>query len=72
MIFNNIPKTQLQELIGQSVLDRLEKIIPVLKGDDTDPNEIYRKETLVKIFSSFSNSNLFRDKDFFKGLKQLQ
>jgi len=68
MIFNNIPKTQLQELIGQSVLDRLEKIIPVLKGDDTDPNEIYRKETLVKIFSSFSNSNLFRDKDFFKGL----
>lgn len=68
MIFNNIPKPKLQELIGQSVLDRLENIIPVLKGDETDPNEIYRKETLVKIFSSFSNSNLFRDKVFFKGL----
>lgn len=68
MIFNNIPKPKLQELIGETVLDRLEKIIPVLKGDETDPNEIYRKETLVKIFSSFSNSSLFRDKIFFKGL----
>ena len=68
MIFNNIPKPKLQKLIGQSVLDRLQSIIPVLKGDETDPNEIYRKETLVKIFSSFSNSNLFRDKIFFKEL----
>lgn len=68
MIFHNIPKPKLQELIGQSVLDRLENIIPVLKGDETDPNEIYRKETLVKIFSSFSNSNLFRDKVFLKEL----
>jgi DNA repair protein RadD len=68
MIFNNLPKQKLQELIGQSVLDRLENIIPVLKGDETDPNEIYRKETLVKIFSSFSNSTLFKDKTFLKGL----
>lgn len=68
MIFNNIPKQRLQELIGQSVLDRLENIIPALKGDEIDPNEIYRKETLVKIFSSFSNSNLFNDTAFLKGL----
>ncbi|MEQ8470613.1 MAG: DEAD/DEAH box helicase [Marinoscillum sp.] len=68
MIFNNLTKPKLQELISESVLDRLERIIPVIKGDATDPNEIYRKDTLVKIFTSFSNSNLFRDRAFLSEL----
>ncbi|MBF0239796.1 MAG: DEAD/DEAH box helicase [SAR324 cluster bacterium] len=68
MIFNHLTKSKLQEMIGQSVLDKLEKIIPALRGNDTDPNEIYRKETLVMIFSSFSKSSIFRDKVFFNEL----
>ncbi|MEQ8552136.1 MAG: DEAD/DEAH box helicase [Cyclobacteriaceae bacterium] len=68
MLFNNLTKSKLQDLIGQSVLDRLERIIPVIKGDKTDPNEIYRKETLVKIFSSFSNSTLFKNQEFLREL----
>ncbi|KYG84186.1 hypothetical protein AWW67_03495 [Roseivirga seohaensis] len=68
MLFSNLTKPKLQELISESVLDRLERIIPVIKGDATDPNEIYRKDTLVKIFTSFSNSNLFKDKGFLSEL----
>ncbi len=68
MIFTHLTKPKLQELIGQTVLDRLERIIPVIKGDETDPNEIYRKDTLVKIFTSFSNSTLFKNKEFFEEL----
>ncbi|MEQ8925008.1 MAG: DEAD/DEAH box helicase family protein [Fulvivirga sp.] len=64
MIFQHLTKPKLQQLIGTSVLDRLERIIPVIKGEATDPNEIYRKDTLVKIFSSFSNSSLFKNKEF--------
>jgi DNA repair protein RadD len=68
MLFNQLPKKELQHLIGQDVLDRLENIIPVISEDNIDENEIYRKETLVKIFSSFSNSTLFKNKKLFKNI----
>ncbi len=67
MVLKHLSSSILQNKIGESVLERLEMLLPAISVD-LDPTDIYRKETLVKILGSFSNETLFKDKQFFTTL----
>lgn len=56
---------ELQELVGDSTLDRLKNIIPYIPNTSIDhPSEIYEKRHLIKIFLSFSGQDSLSKKKF--------
>jgi len=44
---------ELQAFIGSATLDRLEAIVPALRGDSVEPEDVFRKATLCAIFDAF-------------------
>lgn len=64
MILSNLSKSFLQESIGPDILDQLENILPSLNSEKYDPNLIYKKDTLIKIFLSFYNYKIMQSEKF--------
>lgn len=62
-IWGALGKSALQDLIGSSVIDRLESILPGLVKD-YDEALLYTKEGLIKVFDSFFGAAALLDKDF--------
>lgn len=62
-IWGSLGKPRLQQLIGVDVLDRLEKLLPILDCKIT-PDSIYTKEGLISIFEAFSGASKLEDKSF--------
>lgn len=56
---------ELQELVGNETLDRLKAIVPYIPNSGIEhPNDIYEKNSLVKIFLSFAGQDCFFQKEF--------
>lgn len=56
---------ELQELVGEDLLDRLKIILPYVPNSGLGhPNDIYEREYLVKIFSSFSGQDILSEREF--------
>jgi len=66
-LFENLGMSDLQGLIGEERLKKLEELIPGILQDQT-PEDIYLKRNLLKIFESFSGADLLRNKKFRKEL----
>lgn len=64
MILRHLSSSNLQRFVGGDLISRLEVVLPGLLPGDFDPTTIYKKDTLLKILSSFSPSQRFRDKEF--------
>lgn len=63
-IWKNLGKHRLQELIGKTQLDRLERLLPGFRKGQFDLNEMYSSDGLTKIFDAFYGSKKLIDKDF--------
>ena len=65
MIINKLSTQELQDLIGVSILDRLKDILPSLPESGIEnPNDVYEKAFLIKIFLSFQGQDSFLKKNF--------
>lgn len=64
MIFRYLSKADLQNIVGNDLLSRLEGLLPILAPDQSDPTVLYSKEYLIKILSAFSSSRKMKDKSF--------
>ena len=65
----NLPLRELQSLIGEGTLERLERIIPYISDSAIKhPSDIYKHRNLVKIYFSFSGQDSFYSKQFRKSL----
>jgi DNA repair protein RadD len=67
-IWKVFSKEELQDLIGLSTLERLERLIPALVKDTTDPDLIYYKDTLCQIFDAFTGPEAITNSQFRKRL----
>lgn len=67
-IWKNLGKPELQRLIGEKHLERLEVLLPGLRKGDFSYNEMYSIDGLTKIFDAFFGSQYLQDKDFRKSL----
>ncbi len=56
--------SDLQDLIGIDLLDRLETLLPIIDSEEGDPTVIYKRSNLIKIFSSFLTTERLKDKKF--------
>lgn len=65
-IWKKLGKPKLQQLIGPSQLERLEKLLPGLRKGDFDPNEMYSIDGLTKVFDAFYGNQFLLDKGFRK------
>ena len=63
MILKYLSSSAIQSEIGEAVLSRLETLLPAI-SIDIDATDVYNKDTLVKILTSFSTESLFKKKDF--------
>ncbi len=64
MIWKRLSRDYLQKAIGENILQSLEIIIPSLQSENIQPQEIYRKKNLTKIFEAFTNAQVFKEKQF--------
>jgi DNA repair protein RadD len=62
-IWKVFSKSELQDLIGSSTLDRLVHLIPAIAADN-EPDSIYYKETLAKVFDAFAGPDAIADRLF--------
>lgn len=62
-IWGALGKSTLQDLIGPSVIERLEHILPGLVKD-YDDNLLHTKDGLIKVFDSFFGASALLQKDF--------
>lgn len=63
MLWQHLGKKELQELIGDSILDQLESILPALDSETTDdPSTIFNKSNLIKIVDAFQGGNVCKNK----------
>jgi DNA repair protein RadD len=62
-IWGALGKSALQDLIGSSVIDRLESILPGLVKD-YDNGLLFTKEGLIKVFDAFFGAASLLDKEF--------
>ena len=61
-LWQYLGKKELQELIGDSILDQLESILPALESDSLDdPSSIFNKNNLVKIVEAFQGGNICKN-----------
>lgn len=63
-IWKNLGKPELQRLIGEKHLERLEMLLPALRKGDFDHNEMYSLDGLTKIFDAFFGNQYILDKKF--------
>lgn len=47
-----------------SLMERLEKLIPAVSGEDFDPAKLYTKKQLIKIFNAFLDGKMIRNRSF--------
>jgi DNA repair protein RadD len=66
-IWSILGKARLQELIGETVLARLEKLLPAL-NPDFDQNKIYSSEGLAQVFEAFAGASALEKSEFRKEL----
>jgi superfamily II DNA or RNA helicase len=60
MSFKKFPVSRLENLIGDKILKKVEKILPIF--DSTlDTDKIYQKNNLIKVLYAFFDSNDFKD-----------
>jgi DNA repair protein RadD len=57
-------KAQLQQLIGENLITRLEYLLPALHPNTFNSDAIYSQENLAGIFESFRGAQALRDKKF--------
>ena len=57
-------KAQLQKLIGDSLIGRLEYLLPALRPESFDTDTIYTTDNLTGIFESFKGAQALRDRKF--------
>jgi superfamily II DNA or RNA helicase len=55
---------RLQALIGESVLERLETLLPALRPNDMNPDKIYSRAGLTQIFEAFAGAALLEKAAF--------
>lgn len=66
-MIDRLPIQELQNLVGEKTLSRLEKIIHFIpQSGIRHPNDIYEKKVLVQVFLSFSGQDLFLKSEFRK------
>src|SRR5574340_478864 len=64
-IWKVFSKAELQDLIGNSTLDRLVQLIPALSAN-VEPDSIYYADTLAKIFDAFAGPDAIAQASFRK------
>jgi DNA repair protein RadD len=57
-------KARLQQLIGEKVLERLETLLPTLRPDELNPDQIYSHAGLTQIFEAFAGAAMLEKRDF--------
>lgn len=62
-IWKVFSKAELQALISPQTLDRLVQLIPAI-ASNTEPDSIYYKDTLAKIFDAFAGPDAIADRTF--------
>ncbi len=67
-IWKVFSKEELQDLIGLTTLERLERLIPALVKGSADPDLIYYKDTLSQIFDAFTGPEAITNNQFRKRL----
>jgi len=61
----DLPVRELESLVGENTLQRLEGIIPFIPESGVrDPNDIYKSKYLEKIFLAFAGQDALSKKDF--------
>ena len=63
-IWKNFPSDKLQKLIGESQLINISQILPMINNEEFNENQIYKKNTLAKIFEAFSGADNLLKKKF--------
>jgi len=63
-LWSGMGKAALQQYIGEELLERLECLLPALQPKDFDTDTIYKKDSLTKIFESFTAHTLIDSKEF--------
>jgi len=71
MSFRNFGKFELEKKIGSDLLERLKETLPYIDSN-IDESSLYSTKNLEKIFISFSDSSVFKDKEFRKNYLLLQ
>jgi superfamily II DNA or RNA helicase len=71
MSFRNLGKFDLEKRIGTELLERLKELLPYVDSN-IDEDSLYHTRNLEKIFTSFSDSKIFKDKEFRKKYLLLQ
>ena len=60
----------LQKYIGENILNQLSFFLPLLRKDNFNESNIYKKKNLSLIFNSFSGPDLLEKKKFRNGLRK--
>ena len=63
-IWKNFPSDKLQKLIGESQLKNISEILPLINNEEFNENQIYKKNTLARIFEAFSGADKLLKKKF--------
>lgn len=63
MIWSCLGKKELQEFIGEDILNQLEEVQGALDNGTSVSNDIYAKSNLIKIFSSFVTVEFFKSRE---------
>ena len=63
-IWKNFPSDKLQKLIGESQLINISQILPLINNEEFNENQIYKKNTLARIFEAFSGADKLLKKKF--------
>ena len=64
MIWDNLSNSNLQKLIGDTLLTNLEETLPyIIDNDVLEPFDINRRNILIKIVSAFINKSFFRNEN---------
>lgn len=64
--WRNFSSDVLQNYIGNNTLEQLRYYLPLLRSNEFNEHDIYKKNNLAKIFNSFSGSDYLEKKEFRK------
>jgi len=68
-VWSRIPKAQLEEYLGATVLRRIEEILPVLEpGSGLSADRFYSTQNLSRLFDAFGAPSAIRRKEFRRAL----
>lgn len=64
--WRNFSSDVLQNYIGNNTLEQLRYYLPLLRSNEFNEHDIYKKNNLAKIFNSFSGSDYLEKKNLEK------